>query len=105
MSPAGRETLLSKPIRFNRQLIWHMLEATCSSRAEALSPARANEKWVEENQQGDQKPRLVGRPMLHKASQKVINRSTGTSPMQWWKVRLVPGWLSSAWLTQYSCFV
>ena len=54
------------------------------------------EVWVEENQQGDQKPRLVGRPMLHKASQKVINRSTGTSPMQWWKVRLVPGWLSSA---------
>lgn len=72
MSHASREkfllaltfsiTNLSKPIRFNRQLILRMQEARCRSRAEALSPARADELWAEHNQQANQKPAIGWTP-------------------------------------------
>lgn len=53
---------LSKPIRFNRQLILGMKGARCQLHTEAISPARVKELWAKQNQQANQKQAISWSP-------------------------------------------
>lgn len=73
-------TNLSKPSRFNMQLILRMQKARCRSHAEAFSPTQPMNCGPSRTSRPIGSQRLVGLPMLQRASTCVSNRNTGVFP-------------------------